>query len=59
MQTTAGNGVCQCYLAHPRMYPIVSSARTASLGKEPLFTPSLSELSVLDGIGPSSVIVTV
>ena len=54
MQMTAGIGVDQCYLAHLRRCPIMQSARV--IPRVDVLTPSLSELSALDGIGPLSAI---
>ena len=55
MQMTAGIGVDQCYLGHPRRCPIMQLARVVP--PVDVLTPSLSELSALDGIGPLSAIV--
>lgn len=60
MRTTAETWAGQCYLAHPRMYPITSLVEAAIVGQaKRLLTPSLSELSALDGIGPLSAILEI
>lgn len=58
MQMTDGTGADQSYLAHPRNCPITILAGAASAAKAKLLlTPSLSELSALEGMGPLSAIV--
>ena len=52
---TAGIEVDHCYLAHLRRCPIMQSARVVP--PVDVLTPSLSELSALDDIGPLSAIV--
>lgn len=58
MQMNAETEADQCCLAHPRMYPVTLSVMVASLREaKQLLTPSLSELSALEDIGPLSAIV--
>ena len=55
MQMTAGTEVDHCYLGHLRRCPIMQSARVVP--PVSVLTPSLSELSALEDIGPLSAIV--